>query len=258
MNRWLRVEDIAQAFRDSGVMPGDLLMLHSDSIVLAQMEQMAQEKRCDLLFAALDEVLGPDGTLILPTFSYSFTKGEAFNVRNTPSTVGLLTNHFRTMPGVLRSEDPNFSVAARGPLAREATALQSSDCFGADSFFAWLERQDAWLAGMGCAIDRFTFVHYLEQKANVEYRYFKTFSGVIEGDNSVRSQTVRYFVRDTQRQTALDLRQLRALLLARGHLRVEPIGRVALNVTRCSEFMSATMSLLDSNPVALIAEGNPR
>lgn len=258
MSRWLSLDDIVQAFRNAGVKRGDLLMLHSDSIVLAQLPPATQEERCALFFDALDQLLGPEGTLILPTFSYSFTKNETFNVRTTPSTVGLLTNHFRAMAGVLRSEDPNFSIAARGPLAREATVIRSDDCFGPQSVFAWLERQDAWLGGMGCAIDRFTFVHYLEQKANVNYRYHKEFSGVIEGYDETWTERVRYFVRDVERQTALDLRQVRALLLKQGTMQVEPVGRVALSLTRCSQFMAATMALLESNPSALIVEGNPK
>lgn len=258
MNPGLGIDEIVQAFSNAGVMPGDLLMLHSDSIVLAQLPAASHEERCEIFFAALDRLLGPEGTLILPTFSYSFTKGEVFNVRNTPSTVGLLTNYFRSMPGVLRSEDPNFSVAARGKLAREATQIRSDDCFGEHSFFSWLEDQDAWLGGMGCAIDRFTFVHYLEQKADVNYRYFKEFFGIVEGYDETWSQRVRYFVRDIERQTVLDLRQVRALLLSQGTLRVEPVGRVALNLTRCSQFMTATLSLLAKNPSVLIVEGNPK
>ncbi|ASU40586.1 hypothetical protein hmeg3_21325 [Herbaspirillum sp. meg3] len=258
MSRWLSATDITRAFHEAGVQRGDLLMLHSDSMVLAQLPPMSTDERCNLFFDALDEVLGPDGTLILPTFSYSFTKNENFNVQTTPSTVGMLTNHFRLMPGVLRSEDPNFSVAARGPLAPELTAIKSDDCFGSASFFAWLERQDALLAGMGCAIDRFTFVHYLEQKANVNYRYFKNFSGMVQNGEDMRAQQVSYFVRDVERQTALDLSRLREVMLNKEDLLVVPVGRVALSMTRCSQFMAATMELLLENPSALIVEGNPK
>ena len=94
-------------------------MLHSDAIVLSQTKPMPAEDRNNLLFDALDEVLGPKGTIVIPTFTYSATKGKPFIVEETPSTVGDLTEFFRKQPGVLRSCDPIFSVAVRGSKAEE-------------------------------------------------------------------------------------------------------------------------------------------
>lgn len=258
MTSALQSADIVRAFRQSGVRPGDLLMLHSDSMALAQLPLMSTEDRCKIFFDALDEVLGPDGTLVLPTFTYSFTKGQDFNVRETPSTVGMLTNYFRELPGVRRSSDPNFSVAVKGRLAQELTSAESNDCFGPNSVFALLEKHDAWLAAMGCSIDRLTFVHYVEQKANVNYRYFKTFSGKVESGDIEKFTEVRYFVRDVERQTALNLSSLQQVLIQEKQMKVLPIGRVALNVVSCSNFMRAAMALLAVNQSALIVEGNAK
>jgi len=254
MTSALQSADIVRAFRQSGVRSGDLLMLHSDSMVLAQLPPMSTEERCKIFFDALDEVLGPDGTLVLPTFTYSFTKKQNFNVRETPSTVGMLTNYFRVLPGVKRSRDPNFSVAVKGRLSQELTSADSDDCFGPNSVFALLEKHDAWLAAMGCGIDRLTFIHYVEQKANVNYRYFKKFSGMIESDDSETFAEVRYFVRDLERKTLLDLSGLQQILLQQKQLNVEPIGRVALNLVKCNDFLRTGMALLAEDPSALIEE----
>jgi aminoglycoside 3-N-acetyltransferase len=258
MTSALQIDGIVHAFRQCGIRSGDLLMLHSDSMVLAQLPPMTTEGRCKVFFDALDEVLGPEGTLVLPTFTYSFTKKQNFNVRESASTVGLLSNYFRTLPGVVRSRDPNFSIAARGRLSQELTSVTSNDCFGPDSVFALLEKYDARLAAMGCSIDRLTFVHYVEQKAKVNYRYFKTFSGIIESDNLEEFAEIRYFVRDVERQTELNLSKLRDLLIKKHQLNIVPIGRIALSVVSCGDFLHSAMSMLAENQSALIVEGNPK
>ena len=62
----------------------------------------------------LEEILGEDGTLVVPTFNYSFTQGDVFDIRHSPSSVCVISEYFRNRTGVVRSSDPIFSVAAKG------------------------------------------------------------------------------------------------------------------------------------------------
>jgi aminoglycoside 3-N-acetyltransferase len=247
--------DIVEAFKRCGVQRGDMVMLHSNAMALAQLPDMSPQARFDVLFDALDELLGPDGTLVLPTFTYSFTKGEPFDAMATPSTVGLLSEAFRRRPGVRRSGDPIFSVAARGRLADRFAEAGTDDCFGPNSAFALLAAQDAWLACLACSLDRLTFTHFVEQAVGVDYRYFKTFSGRRRDEQGEAAASVRYFVRDLDRDTAIDLSRLQARLLDSGALTTAPLGRVRLSAVRCRGFEAAARALLAQNPTALIREG---
>ncbi len=247
--------DIAEAFERCGVGRGDVLMLHADAMVLAQLAPMTAERRFDVLFDALADVLGPDGTLVMPTFTYSFTKGEPFDADTTPSAVGLLTEVFRIRPGVRRSQDPIFSVAATGRLADRFAEAASDDCFGPSSAFALLAAQNAWLGCLGCSLDRVTFTHYVEQITGVDYRSFKTFAGVRVARGVEAPANVRYFVRDLDRDTAIDLSRLKAALVGNGTLATAAVGRVGLSAVRCGDFEAAAKALLSQNPSGLIREG---
>ncbi len=247
--------DIAEAFRLCGVRPGDVLMLHADAMVLAQLPPMSADERFDVLFNALDDVLGAEGTLVMPTFTYSFTRGEPFEVDATPSAVGLLTEAFRTRPGVRRSRDPIFSVGARGRLADRFAEAAPDDCFGPNSAFAVLAEQDAWLACLGCSLDRVTFTHYVEQTAGVDYRSFKTFTGVRVDGGVETPASARYFVRDLDRDTIIDLSWLKAALIAAGALATAAVGRVGLSAVRTCDFADAATALLARSPSGLIREG---
>ena len=63
---------------------------------------------------ALLEVIGPDGTLILPTFNYDFLKGIPWDMRTTPSQMGILTEIIRKDPRARRMFHPIYSMAAIG------------------------------------------------------------------------------------------------------------------------------------------------
>src|SRR5450755_632161 len=153
---------VTDALLSVGLKPGSIVMVHPDAIVAAQFPAMLDEQRLDLLIEAIEAAIGAEGTLVIPTFSYSFTKGEPFDVCNTPSAVGMVSERFRTRPGVHRTSDPIFSFACRGPLARELCAIPAKECFGADSVFAALHRLNAHIVDLGCSMSRGgTFVHYI-------------------------------------------------------------------------------------------------
>jgi aminoglycoside 3-N-acetyltransferase len=252
----LTPDALVEAFRACGIGRGDVLMLHADAIVLAQLPAISSEDRFATLFRALDEVLGTEGTLILPTFSYSATKGETFDLLRSPSAVGMLTEYFRNLPGVLRSCDPIFSVAARGCRAAEFAAVPVEDCFGPESAFGLLDRLNGWLACLGCGF-LVTFTHYVEQSVGVDYRNFKNFPArVIDADGREKSFVSRYLVRALDRRSDADLSGLRARLIERGRLAVRPVGRIALSAVTCKAFREEAQALIGERPNALIAEGN--
>jgi aminoglycoside 3-N-acetyltransferase len=68
------------------------------------------------VIAALERAVGPVGLLLMPSFNLvpKDLRAATWNIRTTPSTVGWITEYFRTMPGTVRSDHYSHSVAARG------------------------------------------------------------------------------------------------------------------------------------------------
>ena len=76
-----------------------------------------------------------------------------FDRLNTPSTVGVITEHFRRLHGVERSDDPIFSICAKG--ADQSLYVDARDyyVFGSDSFFEDA-RNNVTILGLGCPMER--------------------------------------------------------------------------------------------------------
>ncbi len=248
---------VTDALTSVGVKPGSVVLVHPDAIVAAQFPSLPNEQRLDLLIEAIEAAVGGDGTLVMPAFSYSFTKGEQFDVCNTPSTVGMVTERFRTRPGVRRTSDPIFSFASRGPLARELCALPVNECFGPESVFGALHRRNAHIVDLGCSMSRGgTFVHYVETAHGVAYRYRKVFSGTIISANGETAEcSVVYNVRDLARRSDADLRRLQERLADDGTSRTAEVGRSRIMAVRASDLFDTAWKMLDEDPVSLIAEG---
>jgi aminoglycoside 3-N-acetyltransferase len=250
-------EEITAALHAVGVRAGDVALVHSDAIVAAQLPPMPDDQRLDLLLGAIDSAIGANGTLVMPAFSYSFTRGEPFDVLHSPSTVGMLTERFRTRAGVCRSSDPIFSFSATGPQARSLCANPVQECFGKDSLFAALHQLNCQIVSLGCSLSNGgTFTHYVEKSHGVDYRYDKTFHGItITLDRREEPSSVVYYVRDLNRNSGADLRRLHASLDSQGKLKSHVVGRIRIFAIRAVDFFSTAFQMLDEDPLSLIGEG---
>jgi aminoglycoside 3-N-acetyltransferase len=111
-----------------------------------------------------------DGTIAVPTFSMSggmadtLRDGQVFDLRNTPSGTGRITELVRLQPDARRSLHPTHSVSAVGPQAAWLVAGHHRDpyTFGSSSPFARLIECDGFLLGLGVDLGPVTFYHVVE------------------------------------------------------------------------------------------------
>lgn len=187
-----------------GVKSGSIICISSDvtsfGIPAVVKEEVLKSGMGHLLQSYLEtfqSVIGEDGLIIMPTFTYSACRGEVYDVQNSPSTVGAFTDWFRKQPGVVRSLHPIFSFAGWGKRAMDFLMLEDYDSFGTGSIFDKLYQANADYVLFGVDMQHgATYVYYSEQKHGVYYRYFKNFSAEIKNNDEIKKITAKYFVRD--------------------------------------------------------------
>ena len=246
--------DVAAAMRQAGVSPTDWVMLHGDAGVAAQLRSIEAARRLPHLLQQLVDFMAC-GTLLVPAFSYSFTKGEDFDAAHTPGNVGQFSEVFRSLPGVQRTRHPIFSLAAIGAGTPEVMNARLDDCFGPGTVFDLLNQHDAKIVCLGCDFSRITFVHYVEQRYGVAYRYSKAFSGQLIDDGQATPLTTQYLVRDLAIQSSCDLRWLKAEAIRRGVLKMGEVGRFPVTAISARQFLSLAFELLKQDEHALIEQG---
>ena len=120
---------------------GQLLMVHS---ALSQFNNV--EGGPSSILKSLLDAVGPQGTLIVPTFPHWGTVMKTmspFDINNTPSAMGVLSELVRRDARACRSMHPTHPVAAIGPRAEDIIAGHETEpyAFGLNSpFGATLKR----------------------------------------------------------------------------------------------------------------------
>jgi aminoglycoside 3-N-acetyltransferase len=186
-------KELAALLDDLGIRRGDRVMAHTFLPAIGVVEGGLAGFE-----AVLREAVGPDGAVIVPTFTYSFRRGEVFDPAESPSTVGAFTEHLRKRADAVRSACPLFSMATVGEGARRLMARPSTRCFGEGSVFATLFAEDVKFAGFGVDWDQgYTFFMHLERLAEVPFRRDRVFRGETRRpDGGLIDDEAVHFVRD--------------------------------------------------------------
>jgi aminoglycoside 3-N-acetyltransferase len=165
-SRGFSKEDLVKMLRRLGIATGDTLLVHSS---LDQFRAFLG-KPGDII-SALQEAIGPEGNLLMPTLPFRGSavqyvqEPRVFDVKKTPSQMGLLTELFRRMPGVLRSVHPTHAVAAWGAASAEIVNAHSeatTPC-GRQTPYGRLLDRNGKILFLGTDITVMTFFHTIEE-----------------------------------------------------------------------------------------------
>ena len=141
-----------------------------------------------------------EGALIIPTFTYSWSNNESFDVKKSIAPLmGLIANESLSSDGFLRTNHPNFSVNiySRNEEIVRKLVPSSNDSFGEGSIFhnLYLNFPTAKILLLGGVFPdctyRSTFIHTAQQIEEVWYRYLKKFKDPNGGPGEV-TQFVRF------------------------------------------------------------------
>jgi aminoglycoside 3-N-acetyltransferase len=107
--------DIKKAYKDLGISKGMTISLKTDLKFLGPYEGN-QNNMLEAHFNALSELIDLNkGTIVVSTASFSLCNTEnTFDIENTPSEMGALTEFIRTRPESVRSFHPFTSYTAIG------------------------------------------------------------------------------------------------------------------------------------------------
>ncbi len=189
---------LAADLRALGVQPGMVLLVHSSLSSLGWVNGGAVA-----VILALEEVLGPEGTLVMPTHTADQSEPAnwmkppvpeswwetirqtmpAYDPALTPTfRMGVIPETFRKQNGVLRSDNPDASFAAWGKNARHVTDNHAlCPLFGEQSPVARIYELDGWVLLLGVGHNRNTSLHLAEYRARIPHRTIRLGSPMMVG-----------------------------------------------------------------------------
>ena len=161
----------------TGIQSGDIIDVSSG---IASLKKFAEDNDssfdADTLIDELVNIVGDKGTVMIRSFSWSFCRGVAFNVRETPSEVGALGTVALKKKGFTRTQHPIYSWMVSGYYQKELCDIDTIDVFDEKGIFSFFEKYSAKQLLIGkMQTAAFTMGHYIEVKVGVPFRKQKFF-----------------------------------------------------------------------------------
>lgn len=238
--RALTREEVIQQLKRLGVRAGGVLVVHTSFRAVRPIEGGPLG-----LLRALREVLGPRGTLVMP--SWTGDDSVPFDPLNTPasSDLGVVADRFWRLEGVERSHHP-FAFAAAGPDAAQVVAgpLPLPPHIP-ESPIGKVHALDGQVLLLGVGHDANTTLHLAELLAGVPYGVPKHITDFQDG----RAVQIPYLENDhcCQRFALVD-----EWLRARGLQSEGPVGYAPARLMRAQDVVAVALEQLKLDPLIFL------
>ena len=121
-NAFISKDQLIQDLIDCGIQKGESVLIHSSLSKIGYLKNGPKD-----LVEALFAVIGEKGNVLMPNspnaeFQLNYIKkNRLFDVKNSVSKLGAISEYFRLLPGAKRSEHPTEPVSCIGPDAEYFT-----------------------------------------------------------------------------------------------------------------------------------------
>ena len=151
-------------FKRLNLKKNDNIIFHSNISGLYQYEKKININICKLFLKTILNYIGKEGTLLIPTYNYNFTKGKTYERNKTDCQVGLLGNILLKKFYKSRTYDPVFSHLVFGKLKKDLFNCDYKESFGDRSIFSKIIQKKFKIVCFCCSVNNITFIHYIEKK----------------------------------------------------------------------------------------------
>ncbi len=172
-SRHIEFEEIVQDLKNLGIDKGDMLLVHSSLKKIGFVMGGA-----NTVIKAILKVLGPEGTLVIPTFPLSGNmlqlcekKNYIFDYKTTPTELGSIPSEFLKQENICRSIHPTHSISAIGKYAQEITKKHhiGNKTYGENSPWAKVYELGGKILGIGINLAWTTQYHHVEDIMGNEF-----------------------------------------------------------------------------------------
>lgn len=249
-------DQLIDNLRSIGIKSGDILLVHSSLSKIGHLKEGPKT-----LVDALIEVVGPEGNILMPTspnnvYQLNYIRNTpSFDVLNTPSKTGKITEYFRTLPDTIRSIHPTEPVSAWGPRAEFFT----KDHFGQltpyneHSPFAKVSQEGGKILYIGVSLDMAgTNLHTLEDAVDFKFPvyYPDIFEFKVINDQGVET-LIKTKVHDPEWSKKRKCDELIPMLQAEGALSKVKIGEADTLLVDAKKFLSTLIEKYEQEGITM-------
>lgn len=181
------LKEVENYLIELGLKKNDKILIHADLRVFGRLEGNGNG-----FLELIKSLISNDGLMCTPSFTFSFP--HDFDIKNSKSNIGAITNLFSEYKDVKRVPDGMTSYYMIGNNSSKIIDEWSNSSYGKNSIIDQLFEKNAKVLQLGT--DILSPIHYLEEKVGVPYRTLKRFAGLIIDENISYHSHTNFYARN--------------------------------------------------------------
>ena len=256
---------IIKSFKKLGLKRGDNIFVGTSLGMFGLPKKVKTQNQLNKIFySSLIKVIGVKGNMFVPTYSFTFgvphwknflkkekkfqRKIDSCFTKQTKSEVGPFTNFFLKQKNVIRSQDPMVSVSGSGPLIKKIFKNLPHTSYGKDCLFErLLKLKNLKILSLGLGTGWAPFFHYVENLANVPYRFKKNYSGRLFFNNKLTYINWEYHSRILDERTITSGYRISKISARKKIWKSIDLGRSRINICNYQKFFKFTLNKVKKN-----------
>jgi len=225
--------------------------------MLGQLEKAeSKQALCKIIHEAIDEVIGDNGTLAVPTFSQQIGfHGLDYVHEETPCQTGIFSEYIRILPQSIRSFHPVFSISAVGLKKEDICNQFSQSGFGYGSAMHNLFAHNAKAVCMGFGYYTGYIVaglHVIETLYGVPYFYNKILDLKSYKDGKLSKKTFVANIRYREFEIEYSFNRIIDFMESNNHISSQKIGDSMMYACSFEDMMNDGINLLNEDIYAFL------
>ncbi len=248
------VTQFKDGFKRLGIDKGDVLLVHNSLMNFGFPSDARLQEVPAKIYEYLMNTIGPEGTLAVPVFNFDFCNGIPFNLKETPSkNMGVFSEYVRLRPEAKRSRHAMQSLAVVGKYADYIVENDTASSFSPEGPFDRLLKLDGKILLLGADINSVSMIHWVEEKLQVPYRYWKTFKGLYSDENGQKQKAYQMYVRSLDLNPRLKMDFIEKELKKRNMLKEEKVGAGFIKAFKIKDFVNIAETFIRRNPYFFVS-----
>ncbi|MBF0604048.1 MAG: HAD-IIIC family phosphatase [Nitrospirae bacterium] len=200
------------------------------------------------LMGAFRRLIQQGRTLIIPSFTLSFCRGQPYHYLHSPSETGIVADWFMELYESRRSAHPIYSFVIAGPDRDRLLRQKGKTTWDPESLFGLFQKENVRFVMFGVGLDACTQIHYYEEEAQVPYRYYKPFQGLANFGSGQHETIAMMYARHIDSVGRVQFGMVGERLLAKGLVDGHPWQGGSIQAYDCESLALVTRELIESDP----------
>ncbi len=252
----LNLADIIATLKDVGIKTGDHLMMHASMVPFYRID-IGIEKASFAIIDAILELIGSRGTLVVPTFTLSFSHSKYYHETHSPSeAMGLLSENVRLNPNAKRTHHPMQSLCSIGYYQKQLDEIMTPSAYMQGSTHDFIYKNNFKLLLLGVDGRAATISHLAEETMNVPYRFNKTLTGDVSFKDKKPLNEWHFFARNLDCNPIINENHTMELLKRKNLWIGAQTHSIPISCCDIKTYMAELLTALEENPYFLVTNAD--